>query len=663
MVDRIIQLDDNTIGHIAAGEVVERPAQVVKELVENSLDAASSQVTISIERGGFDLIQIEDNGVGILAEDLPLALDRHATSKLSTFTDLNEIHTLGFRGEALASIGIVAKLTVSSRPEGQEGKSITMNFGEKAEVVSHGMPNGTIILVEQIFHNTPARLSFQRRPATEISKIVEVVVSHAIANENVGFKVISDGKTVLDIPVSNNLTDRLYDVLGGQASNLINLTSSQIDKDAPGDEQWSGWISSPDITRGKGDDVYVLINERPVASGPFHQAIRRGYKTRLMQGRHPIAILSLNIPPSEVDVNVHPTKREVRLKHSWRVLEKLERAIAYSLESVPTNPELDGNIVGLSGLENHIEQTSNIAGSDIKKMIESASGIKSLTSENDKENHQFPPWAVAASTQLDLSGKNANNAQTKQKERPTSFAEIPQTTLHGLESKPISPALSWAERDIHKHSKNGETISPENEESLQGVLNDLPEMEPLAQFADSYIVVQSKGELLLIDQHALHERIRYERLKENYKKWGQQVQITPIMLNLDLVKKSVVSNSIEELSELGFNVIIDSDNFMLNSHPTFVPKQDIESFFDDLIQDLSEHGAPMETIEKRIDHMAFLNACRGAVKANEKLNLSEMRRLLEDMRRIPNPWACVHGRPTALRIPIDSLDHHFGRHG
>ena len=663
MVDRIIQLDDNTIGHIAAGEVVERPAQVVKELVENSLDAASSQVTISIERGGFDLIQIEDNGVGILAEDLPLALDRHATSKLSTFTDLNEIHTLGFRGEALASIGIVAKLTVSSRPEGQEGKSITMNFGEKAEVVSHGMPNGTIILVEQIFHNTPARLSFQRRPATEISKIVEVVVSHAIANENVGFKVISDGKTVLDIPVSNNLTDRLYDVLGGQASNLIELTSSQIDKDAPGDEQWSGWISSPDITRGKGDDVYVLINERPVASGPFHQAIRRGYKTRLMQGRHPIAILSLNIPPSEVDVNVHPTKREVRLKHSWRVLEKLERAIAYSLESVPTNPELDGNIVGLSGLENHVEQTSSIAGSDIKKMIESASGVKTLTSENDNESHQFPPWAVAASTQLDLSGKNANNTQTKQKERPTSFAEIPQTTLPGMESKPISPALSWAERDIHKHSKNGETVSPENEESLQGVLNDLPEMEPLAQFADSYIVVQSKGELLLIDQHALHERIRYERLKENYKKWGQQVQITPIMLNLDLVKKSVVSNSIEELSELGFNVIIDGDNFMLNSHPTFVPKQDIESFFDDLIQDLSEHGAPMETIEKRIDHMAFLNACRGAVKANEKLNLSEMRRLLEDMRRIPNPWACVHGRPTALRIPIDSLDHHFGRHG
>ena len=406
-----------------------------------------------------------------------------------------------------------------------------------------------------------------------------------------------------------------------------------------------------------------MINERPVASGPFHQAIRRGYKTRLMQGRHPIAILSLNIPPSEVDVNVHPTKREVRLKHSWRVLEKLERAIAYSLESVPTNPELDGNIVGLSGLENHVEQTSSIAGSDIKKMIESASGVKTLTSENDNESHQFPPWAVAASTQLDLSGKNANNAQTKQKERPTSFAEIPQTTLPGMESKPISPALSWAERDIHKHSKNGETVSPENEESLQGVLNDLPEMEPLAQFADSYIVVQSKGELLLIDQHALHERIRYERLKENYKKWGQQVQITPIILNLDLVKKSVVSNSIEELSELGFNVIIDGDNFMLNSHPTFVPKQDIESFFDDLIQDLSEHGAPMETIEKRIDHMAFLNACRGAVKANEKLNLSEMRRLLEDMRRIPNPWACVHGRPTALRIPIDSLDHHFGRHG
>ena len=158
----------------------------------------------------------------------------------------------------------------------------------------------------------------------------------------------------------------------------------------------------------------------------------------------------------------------MRLKHSWRVLEKLERAIAHSLESVPTNPELDGNIVGLSGLENHIEQNSDIAGSSIKKMIESASGVKTITRENGKESNQFPPWAVAASTQLDLSGKNANNAKIKQKERPTSFAEIPQTTLPGLESKPISPALSWAERDIHKHSKNGETISPENEASLQG---------------------------------------------------------------------------------------------------------------------------------------------------------------------------------------------------
>ena len=323
MVNRIQQLDDETIGHIAAGEVVERPAQVVKELIENSLDANASQITVTIENGGFDLIMINDNGHGINKDDIPLSVDRHATSKLSNFSDLNEIYTLGFRGEALASIGMVSLLSVASRIEGENGNSITVSFGKKNRIEQCGMPYGTTISVRDLFKNTPARLAFQRRPATESAKIVDVIVSHAISNNGVGFKLISDEKTILNVPESENLADRLYDILGGQASELIELEAPKQDSEAPGKEKWSGWISTPDITRGKGDEVYILINDRPVASGPFHQSIRRGYKTRLMQGRHPIAVLSLEIPAGEVDVNVHPTKREVRLKHSWRVLERL----------------------------------------------------------------------------------------------------------------------------------------------------------------------------------------------------------------------------------------------------------------------------------------------------------------------------------------------------
>jgi len=654
--DRIQQLDDETIGHIAAGEVVERPAQVVKELVENSLDAGSTLIEVVIERGGFDSIVVTDNGTGINSDDIHLSVDRHATSKLTNFNDLNEIYTMGFRGEALASIGMVSELTVASKTRDGEGTSITVKFGRKGDLESYGMSYGTIISVRNIFKNTPARLSFQRRPATENAKIVDVMISHAIANNNVGFKLISDEKTILNIPVSTTTPDRLYDILGGQASQLIELNTPGQDSDVPGTETWSGWISTPDITRGKGDEVYVLINDRPVASGPFHQAIRRGYKTRLMQGRHPIAVLSLTIPASEVDVNVHPTKREVRLKHSWRVLERLERAIAYTLERVATEPEADGSIIGLSSLNSNVKPIQESLVND------SQEGSKHQN-QNNIQQSAAPAWALAAGTQLNLTGIKAQEPIDAPKLRPISRAETPQETLPGLPKKPISPALSSAERDLHRHSHNGISTSPLEEERLQGEENSLGIMEPLAQFADSYIIVQSDEELLLIDQHALHERVRYERLKQSKHEWVAQNLISPIEIMVNPVQMQIVSGSIEQLSMMGFNILINDASVTLLSHPLFISGQDIERIFKDLLQDLSEDGAPLETIENLRDHMAFMIACRGAVKANERLSISEMRRLVEDMRKIPNPWACVHGRPTALRIDIDSLDHHFGRHG
>ena len=657
-VNRIQQLDDETIGHIAAGEVVERPAQVVKELLENSLDASSTQIEVIIERGGFDSIIITDNGSGIDSSDMQLSVDRHATSKLNTFNDLNEIYTMGFRGEALASIGMVSELTVASKTRDGEGNSITVDFGKKGIVESYGMSFGTMVSVRNIFKNTPARLSFQRRPATESAKIVDVIISHAISNKNVGFKLISDSKTILNIPVSDTTSDRLYDILGGQAAQLIELNSPSQDSDVPGTESWTGWISTPDITRGKGDEVYVLINDRPVASGPFHQAIRRGYKTRLMQGRHPIAVLSLKIPASEVDVNVHPTKREVRLKHSWRVLERLERAIAYTLENVATEPETDGSIIGLSSLNSNVKPIQDSLFEDSQEKT-----IESNQQTNSIQQSSVPAWALAAGTQLNLTGLKAEEAKPNEKSRPISRSETPQETLPGLPEKPISPALSSAERELHRHSHNGISTSPLEEEKLIGEENSLGVMEPLAQFADSYIIVQSNEELLLIDQHALHERVRYERLKQSKQQWVAQNLISPIELILNPVQKQIVIGSIEQLSKMGFNVSINSDSITVLSHPLFIKGQDIEQIFKDLLQDLSEDGAPLETIEKLMDHMAFMNACRGAVKANERLSISEMRRLIEDMRKIPNPWACVHGRPTALRINIDSLDHHFGRHG
>ena len=650
---RIKQLDNETIGHIAAGEVVERPAQVVKELLENSLDAQANQVDVIIERGGFDLIAIADNGVGISEDDIALSVDRHATSKLNSFDDLNEIYTMGFRGEALASIGMVSELSVASKTRDGNGKIVSVYYGKKGSVESHGMSFGTTVTVRDLFKNTPARLSFQRRPATENAKIVDVIISHAIANKSVGFKLVSDQKTILNIPASETTADRLYDILGGQASELIELNSPAQDSEVPGDEHWHGWISTPDITRGKGDEVYVLINDRPVASGPFHQAIRRGYKTRLMQGRHPIAVLSLNLPASEVDVNVHPTKREVRLKHSWRVLERLERAIAHTLEDVITEITPDGSIPGISSTKSNVMP--------IQDSLKQNDKLPGIGVESDIA--KVPAWAIAAGTQLNLSGSQADEIKKQQKPRPVSISEKPQETLPGLLEQPISPALSKAERDIHKHSPQGSLNSPLNDELLRGVKNTIGHMEPLAQFADSYIIVQSDDELLLIDQHALHERVRYERLKHSSEEWVAQSLISPIEVELSLVQKQIVEASIEKLAKIGFNILIDDQKSSILSYPLFIKGQNIEQIFIDLLQDLSEDGAPLETVDNLRSHIALMNACRGAIKANQKLSIAEMRRLVDDMTKIPNPWACIHGRPTAMRINIDSLDHHFGRDG
>ena len=372
-----------------------------------------------------------------------------------------------------------------------------------------------------------------------------------------------------------------------------------------------------------------------------------------------------------MDVNVHPTKREVRLRHSWRVLERLERCIAHSLESIPTQPDATGGIPELRGLsggpnvklvETYLAPKKEVLKSD--DAIQQAAGLTDNAPVPTPTLRSAPPaWAIAAGQQLALTGEMAEDAPAKEKARPVSHSPLGQTLLPTSEGKPIAPALSSAERTLHRHAGMGVQHSPSTEAPLEGVLNDLPPMEPLAQFANSYILVQAEDELLLIDQHALHERIRFERLRNSGQLWEPQSRLEALNLNLDARQSAVVDANQARLHELGFHLERSDDKWHLKASPQLIEGEQIRSFFLDVLQDISGDEGPLATIEAKKDHIAFMNACRGAVKANQSLTLPEMRRLLEDMRRIPNPWACVHGRPTSLRIPIDSLDHHFGRHG
>ncbi len=632
----IMQLDDDTIGHIAAGEVVERPAQVVKELVENSIDAGSSRIRVEIDRGGFDRIAVIDDGGGIPAEELELAVTRHATSKLSTATDLSAIHTLGFRGEALASIGMVSQLTVSSRSANSDGMSISVNDGQKQPLEPTGIAPGTVIEVSNLFANIPARLSFQKRPATESAAIVDIVVAQALCNPSIGFTVSIDGRIVLDTPPGVEISDRLFDLIGSSAENLVPLECSDEDAQAPGDEVWAGWISPPEVNRSKGDEIHVIINGRPVANSPFTQAIRRGYHTRLMVGRHPICVLRLSLPADEVDVNVHPTKREVRLKNSWRVLERLERAIKHTLLALPTG-----------------------------SMTPDSSPIEAVSVEVDsptREHAPLPVWAETAQTRITYAGpieKPTKKAQVKVSESP-----LVQQTLPNIGVGGIAPALSSAERDLHRWCTGEESVSPlaEPEPSpLEIEVTDVPNMVPLAQFADSYILAQGEDELFVIDQHALHERVRYERLRKSMTSWASQELVTPITLDLSASKSETLRGNQEKMREIGF---VFDDELNLMAVPQLILGSDqLGDFIADVLAELEAGAQRLETVENLADEIAFMKSCRGAVKANQQLSLAEMRRLLADMQTIPNPWACVHGRPTVLRMSLDKLDGHFGRHG
>ena len=643
----IQQLDELTIDQIAAGEVVERPAQVVKELVENSIDSGCGKIRIEIVNGGFSRISVIDDGNGIPKNELKLAIKRHATSKISSSEDLRTIVTKGFRGEALASIAAVSKMTLSSKVKGLDGFSITVDNGSIENIELIGIPPGTKVDVFNLFEKIPARLSFQRRPSTENAAIVDIAISLALSEPKVGIIVEIDDRVVLDCPPCDSMEDRLYDLFGSTSSKLIPLESSENDKDAPGKENWNGWVSPPGISRSRSDDIHVMVNGRPVSPGPFLQSIRRGYHTRLMVGRHPVGVFSLNLPTEEVDVNVHPTKREVRLQHSWRVLERLERSIKYTLSKISTQPEFK-DLTILEGI--NIDENSDRDEDDSEDFIPSWAQV------SNKEKIQTHFSSIRTSVNRVPSANNDPDLNNSE-----------QQTLPGLDSNPISQSLSSEERKLHRFSLTGKSVSPVDEPlSEAAIIPDLPKMNVLSQFSDSYILAEGDGELFILDQHALHERIRYERLRSSMVNWAPQELINPVDISLGARELSAARSNSERLLDLGIRFNESKGKIFVESVPdVLIGDSGLVDFIHDLLIDISSQpeSRGIDTVEKLRDKVAFMKSCRGSVKANQELNLAEMRRLLLDMRTVPNPWACVHGRPTILKLSQNHLDKHFGRHG
>ena len=571
-------LSDEMASRIAAGEVVERPASVVKELIENSLDAGATQIFISIEKSGTSLIRVSDNGEGMAPEDLNLAVERHATSKLKVDEDLFRIATLGFRGEALPSIGSVSKLQVVSRlPNTPTAQKLCVEGGKKGEMLPTAAAVGTTIEIKEIFFNTPARRKFLKAPATELSHICDAVNRMALAYPGVHFRLEHDGRTVADYVSVNDGQDRLYQVFGREiAEGLAAFDWRQ------GELAAHGFLSSAPLSFPNARYLYTFVNRRYVHDKVLTHAVLQGYETLLMKGQYPAVVLFLQVPFGEVDVNVHPAKFEVRFRRQSDVHEAVARAIRQALRQEAKEPGLRSGAISSSPF----------------------SGVH---------------------------------------EAALSYGLVPRTAQNNL-----APTYS-----------NVFTL-PSRAETQEGFYSS---MRVLGQILGCYLVCASSQGLALIDQHAAHERVAFEKLRRQMDAGEVAMQnlLIPQTVRLSAGEMMLLEQKLDILRRFGFDLEpFGPDAYAIHSVPALLPEGDYSQVVRQMVADLAEVDTSRKLREHLEDRLATI-ACHSVIRANRMLEMDEMRALLSDLDQIDFATQCPHGRPVLIEISRDELERMFKR--
>lgn len=635
---RINLLSPRLANQIAAGEVVERPASVVKELLENSLDAGASQLDIDVEQGGVRRIKIRDNGAGIVKDDLPLALSRHATSKIITLDDLEAVRTLGFRGEALASISSVSRMHLTSQAEGEteawrveaEGKDMA------AAVRPASHPQGTTIDVRDLFFNTPARRKFLRTEKTEFSHLEEVVKRLALSRYETGFRLSHNGKQVYDLrPVTDQLhaEHRLATLLGKKFIE----NSLTLDVEAAGLRLW-GWIGLPTFSRSQADLQYFFVNGRVVKDKLVAHAVRQAYRDVLYNGRHPTFVLYLELDPSTVDVNVHPTKHEVRFRDGRLVHDFLFSRIHKAIADV--RPESDAAPTGISetsGSESDITEQSALPLSNRS----ASSGMDWMRSNTNQAG------TTEIRGQLEGMGRLSGYAQefTSQNEQVD-----PETgEVREVVSPNIAGLNAGRDANVFEHKEDYQAVPPLG--------------FAVAQLHGVYILSESEQGMILVDMHAAHERIVYERMKNAFyqKNIASQPLLVPINVSVSQSEADLVEESGHVFESFGFRVERTGlESVMVREVPVILIRGDVEGLVRDVISDLSANGVS-DLMESRANELMASMACHGAVRANRKLTITEMNSLLRDMEVTERSGQCNHGRPTWAHLSMSDLDKLFLR--
>lgn len=594
-------LSDQVIAQIAAGEVVERPSSVIKELIENSLDAGATDIRVEVTGGGRRLMRISDNGCGIVSDEVLLAFARHATSKLRTADDLMRIATLGFRGEALASIASVSHLTMTTRHESEDtGTQVRLEGGAILEHRAVGAPPGTVIAVEHLFYNVPARLKFLKSEVTEKRHLVTVVTRYALAYPHVRFSLVQDGSEIFRSNGSGQLGDIVVRVLGlSSFKEMLEVRSDEPPREGRPPIEVYGYTSAPGFNRSDRTRIMLFANGRWIQDTSLTYAVVQAYHTLLANGRYPVAVLMIHMPPSEVDVNVHPAKAEVRFRDANAVFGAVQRAVRQSVIAAAQAPILRGGryVMGTTSPEGGWASQDNAASQmDLDFTLESPGNY----------------------THGRLRGDGTDDDSD-------------------LSHIPVGP---------------GAPAKPRT----------LPMLRVLGQIGATYIVAEGPAGMYLIDQHAAHERIMYEQFMDAY---AEQGVITQRALNAQTIElpptdARFIEEHLEVLHTLGFALEPFGPNtFVVRGIPAMLADRDPVEVVGGIVEDLESGNLPGQaSIEDKI----IMRVCkRASVKAGQILSMDEMQGIIRQLERCRSPQTCPHGRPTMLHMTRDQLAREFGR--
>ena len=633
-MSKIIELPEILANQIAAGEVIERPSSVVKELVENSIDAGASQITIEIEEAGLKSIQVTDNGEGIDHEDVPLALRRHATSKIKKQADLFRIRTLGFRGEAIPSIASVSRFTIETATEtGQHGTLLIAQGGEIEEHEPTSSPVGTKIKIEDLFFNTPARLKYMKSQQAELSHIVDVINRLSLAHPEVAFTLISDSREMTRTAGSGNLRQAIAGIYGlATAKKMVEISASDLDFEV------SGYVSLPELTRANRNYITILINGRYIKNFLLNRAILDGYGSKLMVGRFPLAVINIQIDPYLVDVNVHPTKQEVRISKERELMALISQAIATSLKEQDLIPD---------ALENLAKSTVKRA----NKPEQTSLPLKENRLYYDKEQNDFYLKPQVAEQQLSFeeSAEPVHEA-TDEKSEPQP------TSVKFAERKPASyDQLDHPELDQASLERAVDKLEQEEKSSF-------PELEYFGQMHGTYLFAQGKGGLYIIDQHAAQERVKYEYYREKIGDVdnSQQQLLVPYIFEFPADDMLRIKQRMELLEDAGiFLEEYGANQFILREHPIWFKEEEIEAGIYEMCDMLLL--TKEVSIKKYRAELAIMMSCKRSIKANHSLDDYSARDLLFQLSQCDNPYNCPHGRPVLVNFTKSDMEKMFRR--